>query len=484
MFPRGHRFFHSLSVAVGLSGLGVLWVMLPDMVQFREAKHEPLLFSESELVKQLASFKAPERPVFDADTRRIADLGRRIFFDPRFSTNGQISCGTCHQPGLSFTDGRPLAVGLTPLPRHTPSLLNSFATNWFFWDGRADSLTAQVQGPIETPTEHGFDRGRVAQVMWQQYRDDYVSLYGPWPSSLHGILTNPQGLSARPLRPVPELPLSLAHYALATISETRLQTRWINDGARAGIAPQRLLATRYLYSDEESTPAIESYRSLTETVQSDLDLVFLRFAWSLAQYERGLVALDSPFDRFVQRSEAQDRPVFSEDFGEKQWQGFRIFMESGCAQCHSGPMFSDQQFHNIGLPQGKGSLDLGRAAGILQVKADPFNCKHAFFADQTPSESCAELPFLRQDNTEMVGAFKTPSLRNVAETAPYMHDGGLPTLSAVLAHYNELKAEPAIGHRDEMLLPLRLPAASLASLELFLRALSSPIEDLSDRTQH
>ena len=479
MLPRGHRSIHSLTVAVMVCALVGLWIWLPDLGFFFDAKHQPQLFTDAELKVSLSSFKAPAPPTFDDHSRKEATLGRRLFLDPRFSSNGQISCGTCHQPGLHFTDGRPLAVGLATLPRHTPSLLNSFAAHWFFWDGRADSLSAQVQGPVEAPLEHGFDRGRVAQVLWQNYRDDFVSLFGAWPPSLVATLADPQIFSARPQPNTPALPLSLAHYALASIGKTGLQAEWISAGARAGIAPQRFLATEYLKPHDDKAPGIAVYRTLSDKSRSDLDRVFAQFGWALAQYERGLVALDSPFDRFALRTAEAGSPVFAADFAEKEWKGFRVFMESGCSNCHSGPLFTDQQFHNIGLPQGEGGLDLGRAAGIILAQSDPYNCNYAFFTDKPRGESCEELPYLKSDNLEMVGAFKTPSLRNVANTAPYMHDGRMATLEAVLEHYNELRGEPAVGHRDEILQPLRLSSPDLASLAAFLRSLSAPVQDLS-----
>lgn len=480
MIQRGQRMNRSLSVAVLSLLLGGLWLLLPDFWAWSRAAQPRTVHTEAELFTSLKSFSPLAPPTFTHEQLRAAQLGRRLFADTRFSATGEVSCATCHQPGREFTDGRPLAIGSAQLTRHTPSLVNSFAASWFFWDGRADSLSAQVQGPVEAPLEHGIDRGRVAQVLWQHYRQEYEELFGLWPDSLKPLFTSSAPLRARPRQALRELDLSLAHYTIATISKTSLQTRWIQSAAAAGLSPQRYLAKNYLAADDPESLAVETYEGLSRDDQLALDRIFARYAWALAQFERGLVARRSPFDSFVARSQAAGSPQLAADFDEDAWRGFRVFMDAGCAQCHSGPLFSNQQFHNIGLDQRLPELDIGRAQGVLQVKADRFNCLYPEYpVPEEKSESCAELDFLREDNTEAVGAFKTPSLRNVARTAPYMHDGRFATLDEVFAHYQNLPGEPAVGHRDETLQPLKLEIDEREDLRAFLRSLTSPIDDLT-----
>ena len=116
-----------------------------------------------------------------ADDPRAAALGRQIFFDPRFSGNGQVSCATCHLPGRYFTDGKTLGQGMGIVSRHTMSLIGSSYSPWFTWDGKADSQWAQAFGPLENPAEHGGDRLTYARVLAANYADEYAALFGPLP---------------------------------------------------------------------------------------------------------------------------------------------------------------------------------------------------------------------------------------------------------------------------------------------------------------
>src|SRR5690606_38734912 len=100
------------------------------------------------------------------------------------------------------------------------------------------------------------------------------------------------------------------------------------------------------------------------------------------------------------------------------------------------------------------------------VLADEFNCTSRWSDD---TSGCAELRYLDPDGHELMRAFKTPSLRNVAERAPYMHAGQLATLGDVVAHYDAARASPA-GHTE--IVPLRLSARERRQLEAYLRALS------------
>ena len=103
-------------------------------------------------------------------------------------------------------------------------------------------------------------------------------------------------------------------------------------------------------------------------------------------------------------------------------------------------LLTNGTFHNIGLPFPQGSkFDQGRSLGTLQVVEDAFNCLGEF--SDASAEECVELRFIKLEGDELVGAFKVPSLRNVANTAPYMHNGDFPDLEAVIRHYNH--APPA-----------------------------------------
>jgi cytochrome c peroxidase len=111
--------------------------------------------------------------------------------------------------------------------------------------------------------------------------------------------------------------------------------------------------------------------------------------------------------------------------------------------------------------------DSGRATGVRQALAGEFNCTSKY-SDAKPEE-CSELRFATTEGEELVRAFKTPSLRDVAERAPYMHAGQIATLSDVVAHYDAAPRSP-MGHSE--LKPLRLNATQRRQLEAFLRTLS------------
>jgi cytochrome c peroxidase len=135
-------------------------------------------------------------------------------------------------------------------------------------------------------------------------------------------------------------------------------------------------------------------------------------------------------------------------------------------------LLTDQEFHNLGLVAAAESLvDEGRWAGARAVRDDPFNCLGAY-SDAAPGD-CAALNHLTVDVPAMLGAFKTPSLRNVAERAPYMHAGQLASLEEVMDHYDRA---PAAQTGTSELNTLQLTARERAQLAAFLRSLSGTVE--------
>jgi cytochrome c peroxidase len=130
-------------------------------------------------------------------------------------------------------------------------------------------------------------------------------------------------------------------------------------------------------------------------------------------------------------------------------------------------LLTNQSFHNTGVqPVSRRDPDPGRADGIGLVQDDEFNCLTRW-SDADPG-ACVALRFLRADAHAFAGAFKPPSLRNVARTGPYMHAGQIETLSAVLRHYRSAP-DAAVGHSE--LEPLDLTDAQLTQLVAFLRSL-------------
>jgi cytochrome c peroxidase len=202
-----------------------------------------------------------------------------------------------------------------------------------------------------------------------------------------------------------------------------------------------------------------------------INAVFANLGKALAAYERLLMPGPSRFDAYVEAVLVGDRDIQDEIFSVDEAAGLRLFIaEAACTQCHNGSLFTNNEFHNTGVLSFPGEVpDKGRASGVRQVLVDPFNCLGEF-SDATGSD-CAELEFTRT-GPEILGTFRTPSLRNLQNTQPFMHKGQLITLADVLRHYNEAPLA-MIGHNEAK--PLGLTAAELLQLEAFLNTLAAPL---------
>ncbi|HEX8253623.1 MAG TPA: cytochrome-c peroxidase, partial [Thermoanaerobaculia bacterium] len=211
--------------------------------------------------------------------------------------------------------------------------------------------------------------------------------------------------------------------------------------------------------------------------------VYVNIGKAIAAYERRLQFGASRFDRYVETLSDSGRApedVLTRD----EVAGLRLFIgKANCTQCHNGPLLTNNEFHNTGVPAAAiAKVDRGRTEGAKNVLSDEFNCRSRW--SDAKGAQCAELEFLVSEGHELERAFKVPSLRNVAERAPYMHAGQFASLEDVVGHYNRAPAAPA-GHNE--LKPLRLSAKELQQLVAFLRALSggtaAPAELLRDPHQ-
>lgn len=157
--------------------------------------------------------------------------------------------------------------------------------------------------------------------------------------------------------------------------------------------------------------------------------------------------------------------------------GLKLFLGRGnCRACHVGPSFSNGEFHDVGRPfvVAPGRVDPGRHAGIRRVRADPYNLLGAFNDERdTPPERQRAL----QTRTVVLqhrnwGEWRTPTLRGLLATAPYMHDGSLPTLHDVVRHYSELDFDRLHADGESLLRPLNLSPREIDDLVAFLQTLS------------
>jgi cytochrome c peroxidase len=157
-----------------------------------------------------------------------------------------------------------------------------------------------------------------------------------------------------------------------------------------------------------------------------------------------------------------------EGLSRQEIQGLKLFLgKAACVTCHSGPQFSDNHFHNTGVPEVAGlPPDDGRAAVLQVLKQGSFNCLGRYSDDN--GAACRELRFMAMEEHVMLRAYKTPSLRGVASRAPYMHAGQFATLEQVLQHYSTAPQAPR-GHSE--LNPLSLDPDEIAALLAFLRTL-------------
>jgi cytochrome c peroxidase len=347
-----------------------------------------------------------------ADDPRAAQLGERLFFDTRLSSDGKVACGTCHQPDRDFQDGIALGRGVGLTARRTMPIASTARAPFLFWDGRKDSLWAQALGPLESPVEHGGTRAQYARVVSERYRAEYEAVFGPLPD-----------LSAVPASAGP------------AGNESEVRAWWaLRD-------EQRDAATR----------------------------VFVNVGKAIAAYERRIEFGPSRFDRFVDavtKGGAADGILEDDELA-----GARLFIgKANCTQCHNGPLFTNNEFHNTGIPSRAGlPLDDGRLSGATSVLNDEFNCRSRW---SDARQRCSELDFLVTGDRTQQRAYKVPSLRNVAERAPYMNAGQFATLGQVLDHYNRAPAALK-GHTE--LEPLGLHPRELRQLEAFLRSLSAPM---------
>lgn len=351
-----------------------------------------------------------------ANDSRALDLGYRLFFDTRLSSNSQVSCSSCHRPELMFTDGLPLAIGIDIGPRHTPSLVGTAHSPWFYWDGRKDSQWAQALAPLEARHEHESDRVSIIRLLAEDalLKNSYESAFG----SLPVLESLPD--SASPL----------------------------------GTDAQQ-----------------QAWQDIESNQQAAISGAFANVGKALAAYQRLILPGRTRFDRYAAELAADKEMGETETLNSIEIAGLKLFIGQGqCINCHNGPLFTNHEFHNTGVLAIAGQLPpMGRYDGIRTARKDPFNCLGEF-SDAIEGD-CTELRFARDEN-DVVGAQKTPTLRNVSLTAPYMHGGQIKTLAEVMVHYNEAPTS-MLSHNEAK--PLELRAVELKQLEAFMETLSGPL---------
>lgn len=213
--------------------------------------------------------------------------------------------------------------------------------------------------------------------------------------------------------------------------------------------------------------------------QPDVDAAFAKLGKALAAYERRLVSGPSAYDRWWS-SRASGDPSADTLLSDAERRGLALFFgKANCFQCHHGALFSDGEFHNIGMPPRGGGMptDAGRYAVVDRVRDDPFNAAGPHSDDRSGPQ--ARISASLVNSPERWGEFRTPSLRNLPGTGPFMHAGQKETLAEVVRFYSTLEGATQLDHhRESVLKRLDLTEAEQADLVAFLGALagSAPAE--------
>ncbi|MCA9709529.1 MAG: hypothetical protein KDK70_27070 [Myxococcales bacterium] len=374
-----------------------------------------------------------------------AELGRRFYYDQAFSVDGKVSCATCHDPETGFQDARgdPTSEGTQGFTdRHAPTVINSAfgpaaeVTEGTpqFWDGRVDSLWAQALGPPENSIEMGAARGLVVRTIIDAYREDYEAVFGALP---------------------PEL----------------------LDGQQQPVF------------SAQARPGTPEWDALPAPVQDAVTRVYVHFGKAIAAFESRVTCRDSRFDDFWREiaAGAEDSDLLT----DQEKIGLLLFVRTtgefdrgygGCIECHTGPNFSNWDYKNLELDQTSlgeplPPVDEGRFGGVAKLVDSEFHCASPW-SDMPDKSACSILAVDPEapELSEMIGRFKTPGLRCVSMTAPYMHTGSMETLEDVIDHYALGGHEQGFAGKGDID-PLALTADEREALVAFLQTLDGSIPD-------
>lgn len=350
---------------------------------------------EGELLRSLWIGSLPPPPndptnAFVNDPK-AQELGEQFFFDPRFSKNGKVACASCHLEEYNFTEEMPRAQGMDSTTRRTQPLIGVAYSRWFFWDGRADTLWSQALGPLESAREHGITRTFCVQVIANHYGKAYTEIFGP----------------------LPKLP-------------------------REGLNP-------VAKPDPEDKAANEAWMAIPPATAHEINRVYANMGKAIAAFERMIVPGPTRFDRYVEALLAGDAATAASALDKDELAGLALFIgKAKCVACHNGPLFTNGEFRKTGVYQpSELPPDRGRADGTAKVLASEYNCLGAYSDAQ--AKDCRALRSIRPEAKEDVGAFKVPTLRNVAERAPYMHAGQYWSLGEVVRFFERQRVDPLLS---------------------------------------
>ncbi len=364
----------------------------------------------------------PQNNPFNPDRQ---ELGRLLFFDPIFSGEKDTACGTCHIPKFGMADGRQLGAGTTGVGLGPDRVLG-------FSKVTGDTVIAEARHTMTI-----FNTGLNGDESGQPSAKGFMLWDG-----------KDRGLEAQALRPI-IIRVELRgdafkrEYAVDSVL-TRLR----------GI-PEYVELFRQAFPQEADSVDQQIPRLGCLWDPTPLQSVITRstLGRALAAFERELVTRNSPFDRYVAGDDGALAP--------QEKAGLILFhTKAKCTACHSGPLFTDSSFRVQGVEQ------IGPGQGLASTQTG------------TPRPSGMDRGrFVTSGNRNELFAFRTVTLRQIGETAPYMHDGALETLADVIEFYDQGGGDEETipeDRIDEELVPLGLSSQEKVQLEAFLLALTDP----------
>jgi cytochrome c peroxidase len=449
----------------------------------------------------------PERPPADptnayADNTAAAALGQKWFFDKRFSgpvgaagqgtvmpapttppqevvaavgpagTAGLVACVTCHSfdNGAAGDDRKSpnhVALGTGVHPRNSPPVVNSSYYEVVNWAGR---FAAQWELPapvVENPRIMNGSRIYLTQQIWKYYKSEYQAIFHEAEHGNDGgeaLFAAVKGKIAA-FNAAQPTPIAGDELAGATIPRGKPKAN--------AMAPDGL------------------WESLSMEEKGFVNRVLVNFGKSIAAYQRQLVSRNTPFDAWVSAGfKGSAIPLAAQ-------RGAKVFIKAGCNDCHKGTMLTDFDFHNTGLTQrnsadsppteGAGvtppdGSDMGRFSdGDALAKANGaggatpgLSVDTKWSDDRTAGAALvARFGAVSPMPESVRGAFRTPSLRQVKDTAPYMHAGQLKTLREVVDFYDRGGDSTGfVGTKDVKMTPLALTEDEKNDLVAFMETLS------------
>jgi cytochrome c peroxidase len=477
------------------------------------------------------------------DAAAIA-LGKKLYFDPYFSGKetaadmllrpmtspgraaiGQpinVSCNSCHDVTMGSADHTStpnyVSLGAGAYDVNSQQTINSGFLDIVYWNGRNDSVWAQILAVVESHVSVNGSRMRVAWRIVDKYKAEYEAVFPeyPLPPMMDSVAAQQARLEAD----------GTCTLEGGTVCPAQCQNTFgvclprFPFDARPGFVEFGALAEcTWGSTDELQQPYKDAWDCMLLEEQKAITRVYVNFAKAIAAYEFALVSRASAFDTWA------DAGFPATTLSPAAQRGARLFVgKAACAECHSGPTFSDNKFHNIGVPQlgtyvpttaecpsggwcdctsddmalPQNCLPIGARDGLRKLRANRFrrdsewsddeDCRRHFalhqqqsYAEANPDECDGRVKYysLALDDTYR-GQWKTPSLRDVALTAPYMHNGMYQTLREVVVHYNkggmhELGGE-SIGTIDAKIKALNLSEQEIDDLVAFMESLTGTVD--------